>query len=115
MTVQEAFKRFRKEKNISQSELAATLGLTQTSYNYEKTSRKANPSAEVLIKIADTYDVSIDYLLGRTDDPRPLKIEKQAVVSENEPADDIQTLKADNQFLKEQLAKLAEKVDKLTS
>ena len=49
--------------------LAAKLGMTQTQYfRYEQGYRDV-PS-DILIALADLYQTSTDYILGRTDDPR---------------------------------------------
>ncbi|KHO63394.1 SOS-response transcriptional repressors (RecA-mediated autopeptidases) [Thermoanaerobacter sp. YS13] len=56
----------RTEKGISQNELAKALGLTQQAISaYENGLRE--PDLETLNKIANYFNVSIDYLLGRTD------------------------------------------------
>ena len=48
-----------------QKQMAENLGITERNYQrYEATS---NPSVKTLIKIADYFDVTIDYLLGRSD------------------------------------------------
>lgn len=60
----------RKNKNISQGQMAKILGITQQAYcNYEKGIRQIPD--DLKIKLADFYSVSVDYLLGRTDDPNP--------------------------------------------
>ena len=59
-------KELRKEKNISQLKLALDLNMNQNSISrYENMEREAD--YETLIKFADYFDISIDYLLGRTD------------------------------------------------
>lgn len=61
-------KELRKQKNISQLKLAMDLELNQNSISrYENGMREADYST--LIKIADYFNVSIDYLLERTDIP----------------------------------------------
>ena len=61
-------KRIRNEKNITQVRLSIAAEVSQETISaYE--SGKAMPSVDTLIKIADFLDVSIDYLLGRTDNP----------------------------------------------
>jgi transcriptional regulator with XRE-family HTH domain len=56
----------RKERDISQEELSKALGVSLSLIGmYETESRK--PSYEILNKIADYFNVSADYLLGRTD------------------------------------------------
>ena len=59
-------KELRDEKNISQLELAKKLNLTQQSISlYEKGDRE--PSIDVLKSIANFFNVSLDYLLGKSD------------------------------------------------
>lgn len=61
-------KELRKKHNISQLKLAMDLQLNQNAISrYETGVREADYST--LIKIADYFDVSIDYLLERTDNP----------------------------------------------
>ena len=64
----EKLKKIRKEKNITQIRLSVAAEVSQETISaYE--SGKAFPSVETLVKIADFLDVSIDYLLDRTDNP----------------------------------------------
>lgn len=42
---------------------------------------KAIPKADTLVKVADYFNVSVDYLLGRTDDPTPKPIDKKEIAS----------------------------------
>lgn len=56
----------RKEKNLKQGEAAEVLGLSISTYcRYERGERE--PDAAVLWRIADLYEVSVDYLIGRSD------------------------------------------------
>lgn len=56
----------RKEKNLSQADVAKLLGVTQQAVgNYESGSR--DPDTATLTKLAGYFDCSVDYLLGRTD------------------------------------------------
>lgn len=58
-------KELRKEKNISQSALAAQIGVSQKAIDYWE--RGINePKASYVVKLADFFDVSADYLLGRS-------------------------------------------------
>ena len=62
-------KELRKEKNISQLKLALDLSMNQNTISrYETGEREAD--YKTLIKIADYFNVSIDYLLERTDNPK---------------------------------------------
>ncbi len=56
----------RKEKKLSQIGLALKLNITQYMVSAYETGRN-QPSFEMIIQIADFFNVSIDYLLGRTD------------------------------------------------
>lgn len=61
-------KELRKQKGISQLKLAMDLGMNQNSISrYENLEREAD--YYTLIAFADYFNVSIDYLLGRTDNP----------------------------------------------
>lgn len=54
----------RKEKKFKQIEIANQINITQNCYsNYEK--EKREPKIETLCKLADYYNVSLDYLVGR--------------------------------------------------
>lgn len=58
----------RKSRNLNQSKTGEIVGLTQTAITkIEKGERAA--SIEVLCALADYFDVSLDYLVGRSDDP----------------------------------------------
>lgn len=62
----------RKQKGISQLKLAMDLEMNQNSISrYETHEREADYCT--LIKFADYFDVSIDYLLERTDNPNRYK------------------------------------------
>ena len=61
-------RKLRKECHITQLKLALDLHMSQNTISrYENGERE--PGVSELIKIADYFDVSIDYLLGRTDNP----------------------------------------------
>ena len=58
-------KDLREDRDMRQSDLATATGIDQrTISNYE--TGKTSPDAYALIKLADFFDVSIDYLVGRT-------------------------------------------------
>ena len=62
-------KQLRKAAGLNQSEIAAMLSVGQRQVsNYE--SGKDFPSEKTLIQLADFFNVSLDYLLDRSDDPR---------------------------------------------
>ena len=60
-------KGLRNQKGLKQSDMATLLGITVRAYqNYELEARE--PSLSVLIALADFFDVSLDYLVGRERD-----------------------------------------------
>lgn len=63
--IYEKIRNLREDNDKTQKELADYLNIKQTTYSkYEL--GKINIPVEVFIKLADFYDVSVDYLLGRT-------------------------------------------------
>lgn len=62
----EKLKQERASKNLSQKQVAECLQISRTCYaNYEQGLRE--PSFEILRKICDFYNITADYLIGRTD------------------------------------------------
>ena len=62
----------REDRDIKQKQVAEILNVSQNTYSQYETG-VISLTAEVLIKLADYYNVSIDYLLDRTDNPNFLK------------------------------------------
>lgn len=56
--------RIHKSSKLTQEDVACDIGVPRATYGNWETDR-STPDFEYLIKIADYYDVSIDYLLGR--------------------------------------------------
>ena len=68
MNFAERLKSLRGEKKATQVMLAQITGLTDRTFRkYE--SGKIEPTLSVLTALADYFDVSLDYLVGRSDDP----------------------------------------------
>lgn len=64
----ERLKELRLSKGLTMEQLSKEIETTRgTIGNFENGNKK--PSLDMLIKIANYFDVSIDYLVGRTDDP----------------------------------------------
>ncbi len=58
----------RKRRKISQLKFAMDMNMNQNTISrYETHEREAD--YKTLVRFADYFDVSLDYLLGRTDDP----------------------------------------------
>lgn len=64
----ERLKILRTDNNLTQKDLALKLAMSQTGYSKYETGENDIPTA-VLIKLADIYSVSIDYILGLSDIP----------------------------------------------
>lgn len=58
----------RMKKNESQQTLSAYLGIRKSAISMLENGQRG-PSADILIALADYFDVSLDYLVGRSDDP----------------------------------------------
>jgi len=58
----------REDRDMNQTQIAKVLGMSQTGYSKYETGEN-DPSTQVLIALANFYGVSVDYLLGRTDNP----------------------------------------------
>ena len=64
-------KEIRKSKGLSQLKLAMDLNTNQNTISRYETGER-EPSINELIKIADYFNISVDYLLGLIDSPRKL-------------------------------------------
>ncbi len=59
----------RTDHNLTQTEIARAIHVSQRSYSHYETGSRSVP-VEILILLCDYYQVSIDYLLGRTNNPK---------------------------------------------
>ena len=60
----------REDRDLTQTQVAKILGMSQTGYSKYETGENDLPSA-VLIKLADFYNTSVDYILERTNNIEP--------------------------------------------
>ncbi len=58
----------REDNDLSQTKLAKILGMSQTGYSKYETGENDIPTA-ILIKLSRYYNVSIDYILGESNNP----------------------------------------------
>ncbi len=65
-------KELREDKDILQKEIAQLMGISQRKYSYYETGQ-TNLTDEILKKLADYYQTSIDYILYQTDERKPYK------------------------------------------
>lgn len=61
-------KTLRSESKVSSASLASSVGVSRPAISQFENAANA-PSIDTLIALADYFDVSIDYLVGRSDDP----------------------------------------------
>ena len=60
----------REDKDLSQKEIAKILNMSQTGYSKYEVGTNDIPT-KILIKLAQFYNTSVDYLLGLTDNKKP--------------------------------------------
>lgn len=71
MSLSNQLKTLREDKQLTQQEIADTLGISKSAYiKYERGERE--PKLSQLYKIAAAFNVSVGYLLGTSDNPEPL-------------------------------------------
>lgn len=63
-------KEIREDNDLLQKDIAKKIGITERNYSYFETG-KTILTADILKKLADYYDTSIDYLLYQTDTRKP--------------------------------------------
>lgn len=59
----------REDSDLNQTQIAKILGMSQTGYSKYETGENDIPTA-ILVKLADFYNVSVDYLLNRTNNKK---------------------------------------------
>jgi len=62
----ERLKALRKEKNLNQSQLAEAVNVTQRKISYWETGQ-LEPDLESLWKLSEYFNVSVDYLIGKSE------------------------------------------------
>ncbi|WP_026885409.1 helix-turn-helix domain-containing protein [Clostridium beijerinckii] len=65
-TLSDRLKELRKSNNLTQAELGKILGVGKTTVSMYETGN-STPSDEIKLKISEYFNVSLDYLLGKTD------------------------------------------------
>lgn len=70
MSIYRRIRDLREDHDLNQQDLASILNITQSTYSRYESGLYDVPT-DILIKLADFYNTSIDYLLERTDNPLP--------------------------------------------
>ena len=82
--VAERLRSLRESVKLSQVKMAEIVGVKQSSLNrYEL--NQASPTFETLTRYADYFDVSMDYIFGRTDNPQGKLYEYKPKSQQNDP------------------------------
>lgn len=71
----------RDRRGDSQDRIAKSIGISRASYSHYETNR-VEPDLEIIRLLSDYHDVSIDYLLGKTDQPHVPDDQKKAALIE---------------------------------
>ena len=66
MNMYERIRALREDSDLTQTQVAEYLGMSQTGYSKYETGENSIP-VDVVVKLADFYKTTTDYLLGRTD------------------------------------------------
>lgn len=86
MIIGERLEELRKDKGLSQTELADALGVKPNTISaYER--EASGPSDEIKVKIAKLFNVSIDYLLGIIDEEVPYRRDDYIALPRDYPPD----------------------------
>lgn len=82
--VAERLRYLRESVKLSQVKMAEIVGVKQSSLNrYEL--NQASPTFETLTRYADYFDVSMDYIFGRTDNPQGKLFKYRPKIEQNDP------------------------------
>lgn len=66
----ERIRELREDNDIKQYQISEAIGIRQRAYSYYETGKRTVPP-EILLKLADYHNTSVDYLLGHTDEKTP--------------------------------------------
>lgn len=92
MMIGQRLRLLREEKKLKQLDIAKILGVSRTTYTQYETG-KSEPDSEMLNKLADIFNTSVDYILGRTEKYNPADEISSAVKEDPELADFWNTLR----------------------
>ena len=65
-------KGLREDNDLTQNDISKILNISQVAYSYYELGKRSIP-IEILSKLADYYNTSVDYLIYRTDEKKPYK------------------------------------------
>ena len=73
MKLFERLKLLREARHLLKKDIAASCGISLRAYQYYESGER-EPAVSILVSLADYFDVSIDYLVGRTNNPDSHKV-----------------------------------------
>ncbi|GAV22664.1 helix-turn-helix domain-containing protein [Carboxydothermus pertinax] len=76
MTLAERLVELRQSRGLTQKELADFLNISRSALSLYETGKR-EPDYETLLKLANFFEVNVDYLLGRTNIPDPIPFQKE--------------------------------------
>lgn len=83
MDFSQRLKQLRKEKKVTQEQLAKIIGVERSSIGkYE--SSNVTPSPDVLTRMSDYFGVSIDYLLGKVSSDKPTEMPVKPAITDRD-------------------------------
>lgn len=86
-------KELMEEKNITFYKLSKETGITESAFSVWKKDKLKNPQKETVNKISKFFNVSPDYLIGKTDERNILNVEIEKDITLNEPKEEYITEK----------------------
>ena len=96
----ERLQELRKDRGVSQVELAKLLGVSSNTISSYECNR-SDPDDNLKIVIAKYFDISLDYLLGLKDEPSSFKEAKNIIILPKDfESEDIESVKEYVQFIK---------------
>lgn len=92
-------KELRDSLGLTQAEFGKSIGIAKSTYNNYETGIR-DPKSDFWIAVAQKYGVTIDYLMGFSDDPHPAETNKKSPsTAETVPGDERISLKESNDLL----------------
>jgi transcriptional regulator with XRE-family HTH domain len=93
----ERLKQLRKSNGITQEQLAAIIGVERSSVGKYEGRSQTIPSDDVKYRIAEYFGVTVDYLMGYTDNPKPAHSDSHYTETENALIKDFRALNEEGQ------------------
>lgn len=122
--IPDILKELRKLKDVKQEDVAKAIGISKSGYGYYEQGRSM-PDPEMLLKLAEYFNVSVDYLLGNSDIKEPqnmdipqeytdkYKVTKRDLKQHDDVLEHVQAFMMDDKADDEDKEKLVATINKL--